>query len=632
MAFFFVWGVAGADTAPSLIDRVGSMFDSIARGLRTVGERSEDLITPRLTAPGDISILGFSEGPVASREVEEAFALDAGAEVHVENEFGAVQITGWEGREVRLRAELLAGAEDLERATAIVRAINIETSLSGGNLSIRTQLPPSSDVDGQAAMEVNYQIFVPRDAAVVCQNTWGDTSVAHMRGPVTIDSRHGAVSLHGIGGPVRVEARGEFPVEASALEAGGVFELTRSEARFSNTDGPLRVSNSMGSVILQDLPPNANIDVTTESGPIYLYLNDSDEPDLTASVTFGEIKSDAPLERTVRSGHTIARNRANGASQHVHLSASFDVIHVYRGTDSGGPQAATASSPGTSVIRAFQERSHSAFTVDTIKIDAIAGDVTVEGADVSMIEVRATQVLHMQRQDQVLQAQEALQLLTEEESNELLIQTKALEDMASFGCERYRVNLEIRVPRSLPLVIFGENGETQVMDMDNTISIQQEIGSINVDRVHGELYVSTGRGDVTIRDSSGPLRVLANGGDVVTRQIPGPQHITAYNGDTIVDTPGDALTIRHEDGDVRIVSLGGIGGDFNIQVDRGSISMIRSDDADARFHITVENGSVESAVPISGTKDRDYSDFTGRLNSGQHAVALHAKHGDVMID
>lgn len=622
---------AGAESETSIFGRVGAVIESITQGLRNVGERSEDLISLRGGAVGDVDVLNFPNGPVVSREMEHYFSLEREGSVEIENEFGHVEIETWEKREVQLNVDVFTAADEVEEAMEVIRAIEIDINAEPDNVSFRTVLPSRSEVNSEVAMKVNYRVKIPKDAALVCENTVGDTTITGVGGALTLNSRHGAVTLRDIAGETNVRAQGEFPVEVQGFEGSGTFHLKRSQAVFEGVEGVLRVTNFLGPVTLRDVASNADVDVKSENGPIHLYLSGESLPDLMASVTYGEVHSDISLERVSRGNHLVARNPETKTAQRLVLDASFDDIHIHR---EGAGDALTTAPGNPHSAKAAQERVAPVNTESEVFVDAIRGDVHVKGADVDEVTVSAVQELRMRDPERQDEAREALALRVEADETEgrIMIQTKANEDMDALGCESYRVDLVITMPRTLLLRLYAENGQTVVEELDESVEVKQEIGGIQVDQVSGELDLSTGLGGVSVTNSPGPVKVVASGGEVITRDVQGRQDLTTYNGDTIIDSPREELTIRHENGDVRIVALEGIFGDMNVTVNGGNLSLVRSADANATFLVTVENGVMESAAPMHGSINNNNWEFSGRLNEGQYTVQLTARNGDVLID
>jgi len=92
--------VAGNAAAQgNLMDRVGSVFDGVARGLDFVGRKTQDLLGPGL---------GFGHGEeggfVESREFEERYPVASGVHVSVSNAFGGIRVATWDNQVVQIVA------------------------------------------------------------------------------------------------------------------------------------------------------------------------------------------------------------------------------------------------------------------------------------------------------------------------------------------------------------------------------------------------------------------------------------------------------------------------------------------------------------------------------------------------
>src|SRR5690606_2218339 len=156
----------------------------------------------------------------------------------------------WEDRVVQVNAEVKVGAESADVAAEIARTIDIRITPSDNLIEIRTFLPDTRRDLGVVTMEVNYDITVPSGTSLVSDNFFGDTTVRGLSGLVAVESQYGIVDLSNLTGEVKARAHGEFPLRATGLAQGGVFDLHSAHAEFSNIGGRLRVSNFRGSVRL----------------------------------------------------------------------------------------------------------------------------------------------------------------------------------------------------------------------------------------------------------------------------------------------------------------------------------------------------------------------------------------------
>jgi hypothetical protein len=122
------------------------------------------------------------------------------------------------------------------------------------------------------------------------------------------------------------------------------------------------------------------------------------------------------------------------------------------------------------------------------------------------------------------------------------------------------------------------------------------------------------------------------GGDVTIRQAMGGVRAQSGGGTVLIDTPGGPVFARGQGGDVRLIALGGVRGDYDIQTEDGNISLAIPPDADAVFVVNVNGGSIFSSAALTGTVQRDTNTFQGRLNNGTHRILLESQRGNVVID
>ena len=94
------------------------------------------------------------------------------------------------------------------------------------------------------------------------------------------------------------------------------------------------------------------------------------------------------------------------------------------------------------------------------RINAIQGNIDIEGVDTDELFVEATRVAWTPSAASALDALDALGLSVITENGTITIQTQTTQDMAIFDCYSYRVDLKIRYPREIPLEINAQEGIT----------------------------------------------------------------------------------------------------------------------------------------------------------------------------
>jgi hypothetical protein len=203
------------------------------------------------------------------------------------------------------------------------------------------------------------------------------------------------------------------------------------------------------------------------------------------------------------------------------------------------------------------EATHDLSGVETLAIDAAAGDLDIRGdAGSSVVTVRgkvcASRAEWVDDADVTFEGGERARLAT------------VLPDASgmSWGNSYVSMDLELTVPASLTLDIRDSSGDIEIREA-GSVSVMDSSGDIDLSRVEnasvqdssGDIEIDGVSGDVTIvRDSSGDIRGRDIGGSVIVAND--------SSGDIrFRDVDGDFLVERDSSGDV---VADGIGGDFTV--------------------------------------------------------------------
>ena len=111
----------------------------------------------------------------------------------IEGGSGGTTVHGWAGPDVRIRALVQSGGRTQAEAQARVQAV----SITAADNALKATLP---DRDGERL--VRYEVFVPRQAALVVTSGNGSIQLDNMLGSTEFYSRNGNVRLSDLGGQV----------------------------------------------------------------------------------------------------------------------------------------------------------------------------------------------------------------------------------------------------------------------------------------------------------------------------------------------------------------------------------------------------------------------------------------------
>jgi DUF4097 and DUF4098 domain-containing protein YvlB len=210
--------------------------------------------------------------------------------------------------------------------------------------------------------------------------------------------------------------------------------------------------------------------------------------------------------------------------------------------------------------------------------------------------------------------------------------TRVRDDLAALGCLYYRVDLVIQCPRTAPLRVYAQNGATAIQGLGASVTVEQAEGSVTIEHAKGELDLTNHKGSIQVSECSGPIRLSTDHGDISTSLIYGKQTINCVEGKTTVDTPRGEVVARDRGGEIRIAALDGVGGNMDIATERGDVSIVLPPAADVTILTTAHGGDVNSAIPLTGTIEKELRKFQGRLNAGKFTLAIETKDGDITIN
>lgn len=327
------------------------------------------------------------------------------------------------------------------------------------------------------------------------------------------------------------------------------------------------------------------------------------------------------------------RHGSPDAHQRIDISGTFSDIQIrYEGDTGTTTQAANTTDKPISVI----DHQRAVVTPYTrIEVEGLIGDIQLEGTDEPSVHIAATRAVWVPSDSKATAALEALALRVSHEKSDdrLLIRTVLTADMETLQCSQYRVNLVIRYPRNLPVRVVAEEGHTQVRGNKAAVIVEQTVGAISAQDGEGPLVLSNKNGDIRVVGGTGSVSADARYGDTRFERLGGPLEVSCVQGDTIIDSPGGAVTVRNSLGNVRILALGGVKGDYDVLVEEGDLRLALGVLPAANLNVAVDGGTVDSVYPLPGQiLGRRKEEFRNIVGEGVFSMKLEARNGDIVLD
>lgn len=302
---------------------------------------------------------------LSAEVVDKKLPASSGGKLVVEVDFGTIDVTGTDAREVTLNASRKISAASDAKEKEYVDAVPITFTAEGNTIYVRARRAKGSNWSwgGHSRNEASYTLHVPRNFSVALGTAGGTINVAELIGEVKSDTSGGSLRFTHIRGPVNGDTSGGNIIMSDCEgilkvdTSGGKIEVTGGKGSLNadtsgghiavrNFAGDTRVSTSGGGLTLENVvgslngetsggsikavlasPLPGDVKLTTSAGSIDIRVASNAAFNLDAQTSLGRVNSDLPVTTTSTSRDGL-RGTVNGGGKAVHLRTSVGSIHV----------------------------------------------------------------------------------------------------------------------------------------------------------------------------------------------------------------------------------------------------------------------------------------------------------------
>ena len=176
-------------------------------------------------------------------------------------------------------------------------------------------------------------------------------------------------------------------------------------------------------------------------------------------------------------------------------------------------------------------------------IDAGAGSLSLQGdAQSSAIHVSAEIYQVEPNEDYTL-------ALESDDTGGARLESHA--DSGGFG-NNDRIDLSIRIPRSLLIRLNDGSGSVTINDLGGDIDIEDGSGSISIGNVSADVTIDDGSGSLLVETAGGNVRIDDGSGSITLRDITGDIDIDDGSGSITVNNAGGVVTVADGSGSITI--------------------------------------------------------------------------------
>ena len=276
--------------------------------------------------------------------------------LEVDNRFGMVRIIGTDSGIPGWTWKLAVHAKNDSVAQQIASASSCKAELDGDKLKLVVSLP---DTKEPHSIQSDFQISVPKLAAVRTHNRFGPTEITDLVGNVEATGQNGSLEIRNIGANVRAQTA--FNSLSVSNTGPATLKNQNGEILAVSIGGPLEATTSFASLITKEIRgqatlrnPNGRIEATGVAGRLdaktsfnSLVARDIGGPvhlrDQNGSIKIVQVRGDADAETSFDGlnvegveGNAILMNQngsviASGVTGSVNASSSFASMNITGG-------------------------------------------------------------------------------------------------------------------------------------------------------------------------------------------------------------------------------------------------------------------------------------------------------------
>ncbi len=201
------------------------------------------------------------------------------------------------------------------------------------------------------------------------------------------------------------------------------------------------------------------------------------------------------------------------------------------------------------------EAQQSAEGIALLQVNNDYGDIRVEAGSREEIEIRLTKEVVADDQEQASQVADRIQISQRREGDLLEVTTNRESGRA--GQQRLSTDLFLRVPARLAAVLKSRHGDIRVSGLENTLSVENASGDVDIDAQQGALTVVNEYGHIQVRRSRGEMKLENRRGRILLDDGVGNATVSnLYDLATVRRLEGD-VTIKNRFGSVRVSDVSG---------------------------------------------------------------------------
>jgi putative adhesin len=171
------------------------------------------------------------------------------------------------------------------------------------------------------------------------------------------------------------------------------------------------------------------------------------------------------------------------------------------------------------------------------------------------------------------------------------------------------------------------------MPTDAELQVETGDGSVDVERVNGNVDIHTGDGHIRLEGARGQVRLRTGDGHIETYGLDGQVEASSGDGHIRIEGRLDRLSVRTGDGPVEVHALPGsrLSSEWSIRTGDGSVDLSVPNNVQANVDAHTNDGRVSVDIPIQMEGEARRTALRGKLNGGGELLTISTGDGSIRI-
>ena len=203
----------------------------------------------------------------------------------------------------------------------------------------------------------------------------------------------------------------------------------------------------------------------------------------------------------------------------------------------------------------------------------------------------------------------------------------------SWGKNTRGLHIEVRMPREADLKVETGDGAVQVDSIHGNVFVHTGDGSVKANSLTGSIDLHTNDGSITVDSLKGDIRLHTGDGSIEARDLDGK--VDADTGDGHVRIAGrfDALNVKTGDGsvDTRVLPGSKMVSSWNIRTGDGSVDLVLPSDFQTNIDASTGDGHISLGISLTVEGTFKKSEIHGKMNGGGQPLTIHTGDGSIRL-